>query len=225
MLFSDFYDTQWLKLGGYFAHHRKRFSQTWDMIQSLPLPSHGTVFDVGGIGPLAAYLNSERGWQMNESKVDLRGPLPFDNAHFDLVICTETIEHIKDVDSLKITDLEVFNYSGIINMLCELRRVLSEKGFLIVTTPNANSMLTLDKWLYGEILLMDPQHIREFTVRDLSRVATLSGLCVHNICVVDSWEESLDQSAAEIRQCFLNHLSFTSVDRGDNILAVFCKNS
>ncbi len=223
MLFSDFYDTHWIKLGGYFTHHRKRFLQTWDIIQALPLPARGTVFDVGGIGPLAAYLNSERGWQMNESKVDLRGALPFDNAYFDLVICTETIEHIKDVDSLKITDLEVFNYSGIINMLCELKRVLSEKGFLILTTPNANSMLTLDKWLYGEVLLMDPQHVREFTVRDLSRVATLSGLRIHSICVVDSWEKTLDPSTAEIRQYLLNHPSFTSVDRGDNMLAVFSK--
>ncbi len=223
MLFSDFYDTHWIKLNGYFAHHRKRFLQTWDMIQTLPLMERGTVFDVGGVGPLAAYLNSERGWQMSESNVDLRGPLPFENAHFDLVICTETIEHIKDVDSLKITDLEVFNYSGIINMLCELRRVLSEQGFLILTTPNANSMLTLDKWLYGEVLLMDPQHVREFTVRDLSRVATLCGLCTHSIRVVDSWEESLHPSTAEIRQYLLNHSSFTSVDRGDNILAVFSK--
>ncbi len=223
MLFSDFYDTNWLKLSGYFAHHRKRFLQTWDIIQALSLPERGTVFDVGGIGPLAAYLNSEQGWQMNESKSDLRGSLPFDNAYFDLVICTETIEHIKDVDSLKIIDLEVFNYSGIINMLCELRRVLSEQGFLILTTPNANSMLTLDKWLYGEVLLMDPQHVREFTVRDLSRVAILSGLHIHSICVVDSWEESLDPSTAEIRQYILNHLSFTSVDRGDNILAIFSK--
>ncbi len=46
-------------------------------------------------------------------------PLPFDDGSFDLVICTETVEHIRDV--------QLF--------LSEVRRVLVPSGRLAVTTP------------------------------------------------------------------------------------------
>jgi 2-polyprenyl-3-methyl-5-hydroxy-6-metoxy-1,4-benzoquinol methylase len=149
--------------------------------------------------------------------------LPFDDAYFDLVICTEVIEHIKDVESSQLPDLESFNYSGVINMLSEIRRVLVKSGYLVLTTPNASSMLTLDKWLHGEILLMDPHHVREFTTHDLNRVAHLSALRTHSISVINSWENTLDPNTAEIRQYMLCNPAFASVQRGDNILAVFSK--
>ena len=46
-------------------------------------------------------------------------PLPFDDNVFDLVVCTETLEHVRDVQLL----------------LSEARRVLEPRGRLAVTTP------------------------------------------------------------------------------------------
>jgi SAM-dependent methyltransferase len=46
-------------------------------------------------------------------------PLPFDDGAFDLVLCAETIEHVRDVQFL----------------LSETRRVLVPGGTLAVTTP------------------------------------------------------------------------------------------
>ena len=49
------------------------------------------------------------------------GPLPFEDGAFDLVLCAETIEHVRDVQLL----------------LSETRRVLRPGGTLALTTPAA----------------------------------------------------------------------------------------
>jgi SAM-dependent methyltransferase len=73
-------------------------------------------------------------------------PLPLDDADFDLVLCAETIEHVRDVQLL----------------LSEIRRVLRPGGTLALTTP-ANPPLVRPP---------DPlsPHLRQFTRRSLSRV-------------------------------------------------------
>jgi SAM-dependent methyltransferase len=73
-------------------------------------------------------------------------PLPFDDSSFDLVLCAETIEHVRDVQLL----------------LSEIRRVLRPGGTLALTTP-ANLPLgpTPDP--------LSP-HLRFFTRRSLSRL-------------------------------------------------------
>jgi ubiquinone/menaquinone biosynthesis C-methylase UbiE len=73
-------------------------------------------------------------------------PLPFADGTFDLVVCTETIEHVHD--------LQLF--------LSEARRVLEPGGRLAVTTP-ANRFL---------IPAPDPlsPHLRHLTKRSLRGV-------------------------------------------------------
>jgi SAM-dependent methyltransferase len=73
-------------------------------------------------------------------------PLPLHDAAFDLVLCAETIEHVRDVQLL----------------LSEIRRVLRQGGTLALTTP-ANLPLGPRP---------DPlsPHLRQFTRRSLSRV-------------------------------------------------------
>jgi SAM-dependent methyltransferase len=52
-------------------------------------------------------------------ELDPDEPLPFDDGAFDLVLCAETIEHVRDVQLL----------------LSEIRRVLRPGGTLALTTP------------------------------------------------------------------------------------------
>lgn len=77
-------------------------------------------------------------------------PLPFADGTFDLVVCTETIEHVHD--------LQLF--------LSEVRRVLEPRGRLALTTP-ANRFL---------IRPSDPlsPHLRHLTKRSLR--ALLDGM-------------------------------------------------
>jgi SAM-dependent methyltransferase len=73
-------------------------------------------------------------------------PLPLADGGFDLVLCTETIEHVRDV--------QLF--------LSEIRRVLSPGGRLALSTPAAPPLMRP----------ADPlsPHLRAFTHRSLRRV-------------------------------------------------------
>jgi 2-polyprenyl-3-methyl-5-hydroxy-6-metoxy-1,4-benzoquinol methylase len=73
-------------------------------------------------------------------------PLPLADASFDLVLCAETIEHVRDV--------QLF--------LSELRRMLVPSGVLALTTPASPPLARPD----------DPlsPHLRRFTRRSLRRV-------------------------------------------------------
>jgi SAM-dependent methyltransferase len=223
MSFESYYDERWLPKGDYFQTHRKRFLQSWELLDSLDLESHGMVLDVGGAGPLSLYLKEALGWQPSMSFTDLRHALEFKSESFDLVICTETIEHIKDIDSNKISDLELFNYSGVTGMLEEFKRVMKPDALLFMTTPNANSFITLSKWLSGEVLLMDPNHVREFSVRDLVRVTSDVGLEATLVRTCDSWGEHFGASVTDLKALFENVPLLDAVERDDNIFAVFRK--
>jgi SAM-dependent methyltransferase len=73
-------------------------------------------------------------------------PFPFDDGAFELVLCAETIEHVRDV--------QLF--------LSEVRRVLRPGGALALTTPAARPLGRPE----------DPfsPHLRRFTRRSLRRV-------------------------------------------------------
>jgi SAM-dependent methyltransferase len=79
-------------------------------------------------------------------ELDPDAPFPLDDAAFDLVLCAETIEHVRDVQLL----------------LSEIRRVLRPGGELALTTPAARFLGRPE----------DPlsPHLRRFTRRSLRRV-------------------------------------------------------
>lgn len=218
--FEQYYDSNWLQLGEYFRIHRARFIQTYEFARRHCGAMGGHLLDVGGIGPVSAYLGNRFGWSLEQTTTDLRQPLSISDARFDLILCTEVIEHIKDVESSALRDLEGFNFSGIRSMLTELRRALKATGRLVITTPNANSYITLHKWLNGEALLMDPQHVREFSVADLKRVATQCGLTEISVTTIDSWE-NFGGYVTELRKVLERFPGAGHVERGDNIVAAF----
>ncbi|MBX3588087.1 MAG: methyltransferase domain-containing protein [Ramlibacter sp.] len=217
--FERYYDSEWLERGAYFVHHRRRFVQTWNAVTGLGLGG-GLVLDAGGVGPVAACL-AQSGWEAHGTDVDLRGPLPFPDHCFHLSLCTEVIEHIKDVDSQDVKDLEAFNYSGVRNMLRELRRTLRPDGLLLVTTPNASSLHMLGKWIHGELLLADPHHVREFTPAELNRVARDCGLRPVWSRTIDSWDQGRSEAVDRVAGLLQGMPSLPAIDRGDNILALF----
>jgi SAM-dependent methyltransferase len=84
-------------------------------------------------------------------------PLPFDDGAFDLVLCAETIEHVRDVQLL----------------LSEIRRVLRPGGLLALTTP-ANLPLG------GRPDPLSP-HLRFFTRRSLKGLLDELGFEVESL--------------------------------------------
>jgi ubiquinone/menaquinone biosynthesis C-methylase UbiE len=83
-------------------------------------------------------------------------PLPLRDNDFDLVLCTETLEHVKDVQLL----------------LSEVRRVLRPGGQLALTTPAYSRRTALVLLVEGFERRFDPlsPHIRFFTRRSLRRL-------------------------------------------------------
>jgi SAM-dependent methyltransferase len=80
-------------------------------------------------------------------------PLPFDDGSFDLVLCAETLEHVRDVQLL----------------LSELRRVLRPGGRLALTTPAHGRITGLSILFRGFEGRFDPlsPHLRFMTARSL----------------------------------------------------------
>jgi ubiquinone/menaquinone biosynthesis C-methylase UbiE len=85
------------------------------------------------------------------------GRLPFADNEFDLVLCTETLEHVHDVQLL----------------LSEVRRVLRPGGRLAVTTPAYPPLMRPP----------DPlsPHVRFFTRRSLRRLLSAMGFGVASL--------------------------------------------
>jgi ubiquinone/menaquinone biosynthesis C-methylase UbiE len=84
-------------------------------------------------------------------------PLPFADGGFDLVVCAETLEHVRDLQLL----------------LSEVRRVLEPRGRLAVTTPAHR----------GLIRTPDPlsPHLRFLTKRSLRRLFDSMGFDVQEL--------------------------------------------
>ena len=94
-------------------------------------------------------------------------PLPFVDGEFELVLCTETIEHVRDV--------QLF--------LSEIRRVLRPGGGLALTTPAHSRLTALRLLVRGFESEFDPlsPHLRFFTRRSLSRLLDAMGFDVSSL--------------------------------------------
>jgi SAM-dependent methyltransferase len=90
-------------------------------------------------------------------ELDPDAPLPLEDGAFDLALCAETIEHVRDV--------QLF--------LSELRRVLRPGGELALTTPAARALARPE----------DPlsPHLHRFTRRSLRRVLGELGFEVRSL--------------------------------------------
>jgi SAM-dependent methyltransferase len=94
-------------------------------------------------------------------------PLPFVDGEFELVLCTETIEHVRDV--------QLF--------LSEVRRVLRPGGGLALTTPAHGRWTALQALVLGFETTFEPlsPHLRFFTRRSLGRLLDAMGFEVDSI--------------------------------------------
>jgi SAM-dependent methyltransferase len=135
------------------------------------LPEAGSALDLGcGDGRLGAHLRAGELVAGDVSRVALErararlpgaelvplepdAPLPLADSAFDLVLCAETIEHVRDVQLL----------------LSEVRRVLRPGGTLALTTPAHGRLTGLDVLVRGFERRFDPlsPHLRFLTARSL----------------------------------------------------------
>jgi ubiquinone/menaquinone biosynthesis C-methylase UbiE len=94
-------------------------------------------------------------------------PLPFVDNEFELVLCAETIEHVRDV--------QLF--------LSEVRRVLRPRGGLALTTPAHGRLTGLRVAASGFESVFDPlsPHLRFFSRRSLRALLDSMGFDVQSV--------------------------------------------
>jgi ubiquinone/menaquinone biosynthesis C-methylase UbiE len=152
-------------------------------VSELPEAEH--ALDLGcGDGRLTASLRANAITAADVSQVALRRavarlpraeiasvvpdePLPFVDGEFELVLCAETIEHVRDV--------QLF--------LSEIRRVLRPGGGLALTTPAYGRGTALKALVNGFESEFDPlsPHLRFFTRASLTRLLDAMGFTVESI--------------------------------------------
>ena len=149
------------------------------------LPEAGTALDLGcGDGRLSRELHAAELVLADVSEVALGrarrrlpeteavrlepdAPLPFGESRFDLVLCAETLEHVRDVQLL----------------LSETRRVLRPGGRLALTTPAHGRATGLVLLARGFETAFDPlsPHLRFFSRRSLRRLLEEMGFDIRSL--------------------------------------------
>jgi SAM-dependent methyltransferase len=133
----------------------------------VPEGNGGRALDVGAReGDQTRWLE-RRGYQVTSVDVDPQFPeclkvdanerLPFESESFDLVWCSEVIEHLHKPDFA----------------MSELRRVTRPGGHLVLTTPNSYALLFRAMALFGFTpqRIQRKDHIQFFDLADIERLA------------------------------------------------------
>lgn len=95
-----------------------------------------------------------------EFKIENLLKMNFDNAFFDVIICTEVLEHIIEYE----------------RAIEELKRILKKDGFLILTFPN-EFLWTISRFFLGRKSIKVPDHVNSFNpnqIKSLVRMKLIS---------------------------------------------------
>ncbi len=150
-------------------------------LEALRLRGHPRILDIGcGSSRIIQDLPEAVGMDLSLPKLRfLRGrnpflvqgtlfAMPFADAAFDAVVCSEVIEHIPDSPSV----------------LQEMTRVLRPGGILILGTPDYGRRLWwILEWIYGKVLpgAYAQEHITHYTRAALTERLLASGYAIRDL--------------------------------------------
>lgn len=166
--------------------HVERYVRSWQWIEPVIRP-YSRILDCGDGGPFCDWLR-EQGYLVDQTAPhDLRYPLPLPAGVYDLALCQEVIEHIKDQDHPDNRD--VFDGSGIRCLLAELRRVTVTAGRLFLTTPNLCCYRSIQRLLNHEHPHQYPPHPRELAPDDVRHYLAEAGWVAERSELVSVWKD------------------------------------
>lgn len=93
--------------------------------------------------------------------------LPYASGHFDCIVCGDVLEHLRDPRAA-------------LNRLVEL---LAKEGSLVASIPNVRNLHVIGRlldglWTYEEAGILDADHVRFFTLREIRKLFESCGLVV-----------------------------------------------
>jgi len=162
-------------------------------VQALVPVSAKRILDVGcGAGRLGASLKARQSAHVTGVELNPRAAanaakllddvrianletdvVDFSDGQFDCVICADILEHLRQPDVV----------------LKQIRRWLSPSGVLIVSVPNVRNhtvihSLLAGNWTYESAGLLDADHVRFFTRRELEKLLFRAGFVVDELRMV-----------------------------------------
>jgi len=198
---------------GYFEFARP------DLIELIPKDAR-RVLDVGcGAGRLGEALKQRQeahvvGIELDERAAaaarhrmddvvvgDVESPdLALPEGHFDCIVLGDVLEHLRDPAAV----------------LRRLRPVLAEGGVLVASIPNARhhtvvSGLLDGDWTYVSTGLLDADHLRFFTRREIEKLLTRAGFEIAEVRAVpgpgyDEWRRQTDRRSVAVGALYISGL-------------------
>ncbi len=161
-----------------------------ELLQHVPMTAR-RVLDIGcGAGAFGNHLKQERGVEevvgieiVEDAYLEAREvldqallgnieemELPFDDGHFDCILCGDVLEHLIDPAGA----------------LRRLGRILSKSGVIVISIPNVRfhavpAMLSEGGWTYMDAGILDSTHLRFFTRTSLYQLVAEAGLEVADL--------------------------------------------
>jgi SAM-dependent methyltransferase len=155
----------------YFETHKHRFNITISHLEEGGFLGDGTnVLELGTPTVFTGMLNERFDVNITNTSTDLRYDIPITEEKFDLILCMELIEHIKDQNTEDVGQLSSFNGSGIKNLISECARLLKIGGALFVSTPNVHCYRVFENWCKNMDLYTYSPHPRELSMSYLQEV-------------------------------------------------------
>lgn len=160
----------------YDERHRPRHEKTIALLKSLiasgQLPAKGKALNLGSLPDDATCrFLQQSGWEVKGFLHDLRLQHNLQDVGADLVLCLETIEHVKDDPyDWSMMDISRWTGSGIKNMISSARSALKQGGTLLLSTPNPHSLQSFLNWSAGSSAYNYEPHPRELTVPQLEEL-------------------------------------------------------
>jgi hypothetical protein len=174
----------------YVNTHSKRYEITLNLLNRY-IGENDRIISLGSDGQFENLVSlANPGVEVLLSDWDLRFPFKQVIHPYDVAICLEVIEHLKDRND-ETEDPASYTHSGIFNLLIETNKILKDNGLFILTTPNLSSWKSILKLIRG----MDPYlywpHVHEFAPFELSFFVAQSGFEIVEYSSFDHYASDL----------------------------------
>jgi len=214
---TDICDKVPIEEKNYFSIHKNRFEQSLEFLAPY-VSETSCLLEIGSPTFFTDILKFKLKFQkLDNTWQDLRKPINYGDGVFDVVVCMEVIEHIKDEEDVGGYN-ETFYGNGQQNLLKECNRVLKPDGILFLTSPNLNSARSLRQLLTFCHPFTYWPHVREMSINDLKKFLGEAKFKIELLKTKESWYNMTDEDRRILFE--LSKFGFSPEFREDNIFIV-----